>query len=102
MATRKWLLAGALALIATPVLAGPGRPSREDFAADRAAAFSQADADGDGALTPAEFQTFQQLLRQRIAQRMFARADADGNGEVTQAELDAARPPHGHCGPHGE
>ena len=102
MATRMWLLAGALALVATPVLAGPGHPSREDFAADRAVAFTQADADGNGALSPAEFQTFRQLLHDRIAQRMFARADADGNGEVTQAELDAARPPHGQCGPHGE
>ncbi len=102
MASRTWLLAGALALVAAPVLAGEGRPSREDFAAERAAAFAQADADGDGGLTPAEFQTFKQLLRQRMEQRFFARADADGNGEVTQAELDAARPPHGHCGPCGE
>jgi EF hand len=102
MAARNWLLAGAFALVAAPALAGPLHASREDFAADRAAAFAQADADGNGALTPAEFQTFRQLLRDRIAQHMFARADADGNGEVTQAELDAARPPHGHCGPPGE
>jgi len=102
MASGKWLLAGAFALVAVPVFAGGGPGSGADFAADRAAAFAQADADGDGGLTPAEFQTYKQLLRQRMEQRFFSRLDTDGNGEVTQAELDAARPHHGHCGPHGE
>jgi hypothetical protein len=93
------MLAAALVLFAAPVLAGPGRPSREQIAADVAAVFAQADADGDGALTATEFETFQQLMRARMAQHRFARADANGDGKVTLAELQAARPHHG-CG-HG-
>ena len=98
MANRSWILAAALALSAAPVLAG-GRPSPEDFRADAAAAFTQADADGSGGLSRAEFQNFLQLMREKRQERMFTRADADGNGEVTLSELEAARPPHGHCGP---
>jgi len=90
------MVAAALALFAAPALAGTGRPSREEIAADRAAVFAQADADGDGALSPAEFETFQQLMRAKMTQRWFARADADGDGKVTAAELEAAGPPHGH------
>jgi hypothetical protein len=89
------MLAAALALFAAPALAGTGRPSREQIAADKAALFAQADADGDGALTPAEFETFRQLVRAEMAQHQFARADADGDGKVTPAELDAARQHHG-------
>ena len=99
MLNRNWMLAAALAFSAAPVLAGGGHPSREEFAADRAAAFAQADADGSGGLTRAEFQTFKQLMKATMEERMFTRADADGNGEVTLSELQAARPPHGHCGP---
>ena len=97
MAHRKLILAAALALSAAPVLAG-GRPTPEEFQADAAAAFAQADADGSGGLTRAEFPTFKQLMKAKMEERMFTRADADGNGEVTLSELQAARPPHGHCG----
>jgi hypothetical protein len=90
------LTAAALALIAAPALGQTGRPSPEERAADRAAAFAQADADGDGALSPAEFETFHQLMKAKMAQRWFARADANGDGKVTAAELDAARP-RGGC-----
>src|SRR5436309_6937470 len=99
MVHRKLILAAALALSAAPALAAGGRPSREEFQADAAAAFAQADADGSGGLTRAEFQTFKQLMKAKMEERMFTRADADGNGEVTLSELEAARPPHGHCGP---
>jgi hypothetical protein len=95
MAHRKWMLAVGSVLFAAAALAGPGRPSREEMAADRAAAFAQADVDGDGALSPAEFETFHQLMRARMGQRWFARADTNGDGKVTLAELDAARPAGG-------
>ena len=95
MAHRKWILAAALALFAVPALAAAGRPSREQITADRAAAFAQADADGDGTLSPAEFETFHQLMKAKMAQSWFAHADANGDGKVTLEELDAARAPHG-------
>src|SRR5262249_42750208 len=66
MALRKWIMTGALALIAAPVLAGDAGSFRQQFAAERAALFAQADADGDGALSPAEFQTFMQLVKQKM------------------------------------
>src|SRR5262249_16569187 len=95
MALRKWILTGALALIAAPVLAGDAGSFRQQFAAVRAQAFAQADADGDGALSPAEFQTFMQLMKQKRAELRFAKADANGDGKVTLAELEAAHPGRG-------
>src|SRR5438067_10652465 len=97
MASRKWLLAGALALVAAPVLAADAGSFRQQFAAERAALFAQADADGDGALTPAEFQTFTQLVKQKMAEHRFARADANGDGKVTLAELEALPHPGRGC-----
>jgi hypothetical protein len=97
MAHRAWMLAAALALLAGPVLAGTGRPSREDIASDKAALFKQADADGDGELSPTEFEAFRQLVRAKMAERHFARADTDGDGKLSLAELEAARPHHGGC-----
>jgi EF hand domain-containing protein len=99
MANRKLLLAAVFVLSAGPVLAFGGRPSPEEFQADVAAAFAQADADNSGGLSRAEFQTFKQLMKAKMEERMFNRADADGNGEVTLSELQAAHRPHGHCGP---
>jgi len=94
MALRNWMLAGALALAAAPAFAGGGGAFRQQFAQERAALFAQADADGDGALTPAEFQTFIQLVKQARMQHRFAKADTNGDGKVTLAELEAA-PHHG-------
>jgi hypothetical protein len=93
------MLAGALALAATPAFAGGNGAFRQQFAQERAALFAQADADGDGALTPAEFQTFVQLVKQARMQHRFAKADANGDGKVTLAELEAA-PHHGRGGCH--
>jgi hypothetical protein len=100
MALRKWIITGALALAAAPAFAGGGA-FRQQFAQERAALFAQADADGDGALTPAEFQAFRQLVRQKIAEHRFTRADANGDGKVSLAELEAAGPRHGGCRHHG-
>ena len=98
MAVRKWIITGALALAATPALAGGGM-FRQQFAQERAALFAQADADGDGALSPAEFQTFRELVKQKIAEHRFAKMDANADGKVTLAELEAA--PHPGHGCHG-
>ena len=91
MARRTWMLAAALALLAGPAVAGMGHPSSEDIANAKAALFKQADADGDGTLSPAEFETFRQLVRAKMAERQFARADTDGDGKLTLAEVEAAR-----------
>jgi len=102
MALRKWMMTGALALIAAPVLAGDAGSFRQQFAAERAALFAQADADGDGALSPAEFQTFVQLVKQKMAEHRFAKVDANGDGKVTLAELEAAPHPGRGCHHGGE
>ena len=56
------------------------------------AVFAEADMDGSGDLTPAEFQTFHELLRERMRAHRFGRADADQSGTVTLEELEEARP----------
>ena len=99
MTLRNWMFAGALALAVAPAFAGGGGAFRQQFAQERAALFAQADADGDGALTPAEFQTFIQLVKQARMQHRFAKADANGDGKVTLAELEAV-PHHGGRGCH--
>ena len=88
--------AAALAALAAPVLAHDG-PWKADFAAARDAAFKQADANGDGALTPEEFLNFETILKQNMEAKRFSRLDANGDGVVTADEL-AAFPGHG---PHG-
>ena len=102
MAQRNWLLAAALALAAAPALAGPGRPSPEQIAADKAAAFAQADANGDGVLSPAEFATFMQLMKAKFAERRFAAMDTNGDGKLSLEEIQAAQPHRGGCHHGGE
>lgn len=85
-------MVAALAFVAgTAVAASP--PTQADMEADRAAAFAQADADGDGALTLAEWKTFHTLMEEKRTERVFAAIDADGSGSVTSAELASFRPP---------
>jgi len=100
MVRKAWTLAAALALLAAPAFAGPGRPTPDEIAANKAAAFKEADADGDGALSPAEFENFRQLMRAKMAERVFARADTDGDGKLTLEEIQAAHPHRGGC--HGK
>ncbi len=97
MALRKWIITGALVIAAAPVLAADGGAFRQQFAQERAALFAQADSDGDGALSPAEFQTFMQLVKQKMAEHHFAKADANGDGKVTLAELEALPHPGRGC-----
>jgi hypothetical protein len=84
-----------LAMLAAPALAcdGPGRSARR--AEMRAQALAEADTDGNGALSPAEFEDFQAAMRRARASHKFAKLDTDGDGQVTAAELNAPRPPHG-------
>jgi hypothetical protein len=87
-------VAAAVALM-VPALAWSGKGGNpEEWKAMRAATFAEADSNGDGALAPAEFATFKELVHRKRAERRFQRADADGNGVVTLAELEAM-PRHG-------
>ena len=86
------LLAGfALAGVA---VADPGSAFR-DLAAAEAAAFAEADANGDGKLTWEEFADYGTLLRQKLDALRFARLDTDGDGAVTEEELNMGRPAGG-------
>ena len=64
-----------------------------DVAAAESAAFGEADADGDGKLTPDEFASFHELMREKLDALRFTQLDTDGDGGLTQAELEAGRPP---------
>ncbi len=90
------LLLAALTLAATGVLADESWKAQREAAV--AQAFAQADADHNGALSPAEFATFVAALKQIRLQNRFARLDTNGDGQVTLAEIEAA-PRHRHpCG----
>jgi len=83
-------------VIAGFALGGPASAACSGSAADlkaaEAAAFTDADRDGDGKLTAEEFATFHDRLRQKLEALRFARLDANGDGALTQDELDAGRP----------
>ena len=63
-----------------------------DFAAAEAAAFTEADANGDGKLTPEEFARYGSLLRQKLDALRFARLDTNADGVLTEHELSAGHP----------
>jgi len=91
--TTRWL-AAALVLASTAAFAeGDWKAQRE---AMRAQAFAQADADGNGALSPQEFQNYYTILQQQRGAHKFTRADANGDGQVTLDELQAAAAQHRH------
>jgi Ca2+-binding EF-hand superfamily protein len=89
--TKLSLLALTAILASSPAFAfGPGgqRPSEEEIAAERTELLTAADADGDGALSAAEFATFTELAHAARIQRHFERIDEDGNGLVSSEELE--------------
>jgi|SRR5581483_2238732 len=86
-----FVLAAALALPAAPVLAHGGHCGGGGGAlkAEIPSLFAQADADGDGTLSPDEFKTFKQLVAQKRTELEFQRLDANGDGKVTLDEMNA-------------
>jgi hypothetical protein len=88
-----WLVVGA-GFFST-VTADCAPPSREEIEAQRDAFFTEADADGDKALSQEEFTLFTQLLEAARADHFFSCLDSDGDGLVSSAELSAHRPPWG-------
>src|SRR5215510_2038930 len=104
--TRNPLLRGALAALVAGIagggiaLAGPGGTCDDanmhaQFSAAKTAAFAEADADGDGKLTPEEFAHFHDLVRQKMEALRFSQLDTNGDGVLTQDEIAA-----GHTGCH--
>ena len=96
------LAVAAVAVVLTGWALG-GEPAHADadrraaFEAAANAAFHEADADGSGELSVAEFVNFHEILRAKLAGLRFAQLDTDGSGGVSQAELAAGRPgPGGH------
>jgi len=92
------LLSLALVLATTPALArGGARPSPEEIAARRSELFAAADADGDGALDPAEFTTFTELVHAERREHHFHLLDRDADGLLSSEELARGDhpPPHG-------
>lgn len=90
-----------LALLGTTTMvavAGPGDRGarREAMRAVAQESFTAADADGNGSLTPEEFQTFHEIMRAKMAQKRFQHADTNGDGAVTLDELEAAAPGRRH------
>lgn len=115
----RWLLIGAVLTLAVPLFA-QGPPDPRQMEAERAAAFDEADADGNGTLSLEEFKTFESLLRQKMAQhfkdangdgapppplpamdpeRHFKQLDTNGDGAVSLDELQAERPRFGRGQP---
>jgi len=91
MHARTLLLAGAIALSASPILAhGFGK----DMAANLPDLFAQADSNGDGKLTLDEYRNLQALIAAKRTETRFQKLDADGSGAVTLDEIQAAMAAH--------
>jgi Ca2+-binding EF-hand superfamily protein len=98
--TTRWL-AAALLLASTTAFAegGDWQAKRE---AMQAQAFAQADADGNGSLSPQEFANYNTILQQQRGEHKFTRLDANGDGQVTLEELQAAPAHHHGCKGQGQ
>lgn len=67
---------------------GDGAVTQDEIDTFRASLVEDADVSGDGNLSLDEFQAIHmELMRERMVD-MFQRLDADGDGAVTQAEMD--------------
>ena len=67
---------------------GDGNVSKAEFLARRSEAFADLDADGSGGLTQSEFELAVSERVKRFSGRAFGKVDADGNGAISQAEWD--------------
>ena len=94
MNARTLLLAGAIALSASPIFAhGFGK----DMAANLPDLFTQADSNGDGKLTLDEYKNLRTLIAEKRTEARFQKLDTAGTGAVTLDEMQAAIAAHaGH------
>jgi hypothetical protein len=92
------ILTAAVCLLPLPAWSG-GSLSREQLAAERDAAFVQADADQDGAFTLEEFKAFRAIMEERMLERHFEAIDTNDDNLVSADELAAFRPPRRPHGP---
>jgi len=99
MTTPRRILFATLGLLGAAGLPALAYADKAAFEAARTTAFAEADADGNGALSPDEFEAFHEAMRRAMTALHFAKADANGDGLVSADELAAARPRRGHCGP---
>lgn len=86
---------GLITVLAGVVLGGvalAAGPAPNEIAAAEAAAFTEADANGDGVLAADEFANFHDLLRRRLDALHFARLDANEDGVLTLDEIRSGRP----------
>jgi hypothetical protein len=63
-----------------------------DVGAAETAAFAEADANGDGRLSPDEFASFTAVMKAKLDTLRFTRLDTDGDGVLSAAEIAAGRP----------
>ena len=101
MTTPRRLLFASMALLGAAALPVAAQPSPADFAAARDKAFAEADADGNGALTPDEFEAFHEAMRRAFEAARFSKIDTNADGVLSKDEVAAAKPPHKHCGGRG-
>ena len=98
------VVALAAVLMGSAVAVAPAHADAERHAAFEAAAtaaFTEADADGSGELSAAEFVNFHEILRAKLEAARFAQLDSDGSGGLSKAELEAGRPGPGGRRFHG-
>jgi len=88
-----WLVVGSGFLSAVTAECTP--PSQEEIEVQQTTLLAEADADGDGVLSRAEFTTFTQLVEAAREDHFFFCLDSDGDGSVSAEELSAHRPPGG-------
>ena len=101
MTTPRRLLVASMALLGAAALPMAARAHPADVSAARDKAFTEADADGNGVLSPDEFTAFHQAMVRAFEAARFAKIDGNGDGVLSKDEVAAARPPHRHCGGHG-
>ena len=82
----------AAVLISQADTNGDGSITKAEFLARRSAAFTDLDADASGALTQKEFELALEQRMKRFSARAFTIVDKDGNGAISQTEWDQNPP----------